>query len=299
MRRLSALAALLLALPGAARSPETGLNVKTEKEVSRLQAQASASPAARRLFAATRWVPLREVSGSGLPDPIGVRGGGRPEIVFDALRLPDTGETDAELLLVLNSARAMIAFPVPIVEAEQAAWQKTLLFAAERGAEDPAVFGARLAKAAREAGARSEALERSTLPPRTPWEPSETAVLRLPDGALARAGLLLHLIETDPQRFYWAIEAGTAWPRGAARLSEIEDLYALRAKDIAALEAPPEGPYAILGGRRYPSPLVRTAFLLRGSGEIERLRESLEAYDTVGLAGVRVAINRWRRAVGK
>lgn len=299
MARLAAAVLLALALPAAARSPDTALSAGTAKEISRLESLASASPAARRLFAATRGVPRREVRGSGLPDPIGVRGGARPELVFDALRLADTGEADAEILLVLNSARALLAFPLPVVEAEQAAWQRTLLYAVERGAEDPAGFGARLAKAAREGGQRSEALERSALPPRSPWEPAETAVLRLPESALARAGLLLHLLEADPQRFYWALEAGTAWPRGSVRLSELEDLYALRAKEIAALEAPPEGPYAVLGGRRYPASLVRAAFLLRGSGEVERLRESLEAYDTVGLASARVAINRWRRAAGK
>ena len=109
-------------------------------------------------------------------------------------------------------------------------------------------------------------------------------------------GLLLHLFERDPQRFYWAIEAGTSWPRGSARLAELEDLYTLRAKEIAALKAPPSGPYATLGGRRYPAPLVHTAYRLRGTGEVERLREALEAYDSVGLAAVRVAINRWRRS---
>ncbi|MDD5304415.1 MAG: hypothetical protein PHS14_15060 [Elusimicrobia bacterium] len=299
MRFVPALLASLLALPCAALSPDTAPSAKMEKELSRLEAQASASPVARRLFAVTRRVPRREVRGSGLPDAIGVRGGANPEIVFDALRLPQTSETDAELLLVLNAARAALAFPIPIVEAEQAAWQRTLQFAVERGAEDPAGFGARLAKAESEGGARSDALDRSTLPPRTPWEPSETAVLKLPDGVLERAGLLLHLFENDPERFYWAIEAGTAWPRGSARLGELEDLYALRAKEIAALKAPPEGPYATLGGRRYPAPLVRAAFLLRGTGEAERLRESLEAYDSVGLASMRVAANRWRRAVGK
>ncbi len=299
MRLLAPAAALLLALPGAARSPDTAPSAKLAAELARLEALASSSPAARRLFAATRRVPRREVRGSGLPDPIGVRGGDRPEIVLDALRLADTTENDAELLLILNSARAALAFPIPVVEAEQAAWQKTLLFAVERGAEDPAAFGARLAKAAREAGARSDALERSALPPRSAWEPSEIPVLRLPAGALERAGLLLHLLEKDPQRFYWTVEAGTPWPRGTARLSELEDLFALRAKDLHDMTAPPEGPYAVLGGRRYPSPLVRAAFLLRGTGEVERLRESLEAYDTVGLASLRLAINRWRRAVGK
>lgn len=210
-------------------------------------------------------------------DALGVRGGGKPEIVFDAARLPETSETDAELLLILNCARASLAFSIPVVEAEQAAWQRTLLFALERGAADPAGFGAQLAKAERAAGGFSDSL-------------------KLPRRATDRAGFLLHLFDRDPQRFYHAIEAGTAWPGGPTRLAELEDLYALRAKDIAALKAAPEGPYAVLGGRRYPSALVRTAFLLRGTGEVERLRESLEAYDSVGLTSMRVAINRWRRS---
>jgi hypothetical protein len=289
---------LLSALPCAALSPETAPSLKTEKEIARIESQASASPAARRLFAATRAVPRREVRGSGLSDAIGARGDAKPELVFDALRLPELSETDAELLLVLGLSRAALAFPIPVVEAEQAAWQRTLLFAVERGAEDP-VFGARLAKAVRDAGASHDALDRSAPPPRSPWEPSETPVLSLPRGALARAALLLHLFERDPEQFYWTIERGTAWPPGSARLAELEDLYSLRSKELAALKAPPEGPYAVLGGRRYAAGLVRTAFLLRGTGELETLRESLEAYDTVGQASLRLAINRWRRAAGK
>lgn len=288
-----------LVFPCAALSPDTAPSAKIEKELSRIETQAKASPVARRLFAATRHVPRREVRYSGLADAINMRGGAKPEFVFDSVRLPELTETDAELLLVLNCARASFAFPIPIVEAEQAAWQMTLHFAVERGVEDPAGFGARLAKVVREAGARSDALERSALPSRTPWEPPETPVLKLPAGALDRAGLLLHLLERDPQRFYWTIEAGTAWPRGSARLAELEDLYALRAREIAALKVPPEGPYTTLGGRRYQAPMVRAAFLLRGTGDVERLRESLEAYDSIGLASVRVAVDRWRRAVGR
>ena len=268
MRLVSAILALLLTRPCAALSLETAPSAKTEKEFARIEAQASASYTARRLFAVTRHVPRREVRGSELLDAIGVRGGAKPEIVVDALRLQKTSETDAELLLVLNAARAFLAFPIPIVEAEKNAWQRTLQFAAERGAEDPAGFGARLAKAVREGGARSDALERSALPLRTPLELSETVVRGLPEGTLERVGLLLHMFERDPQRFYRAIEAGTAWPRGSARLAELE-------------------------GQRYPESL------LRGTGEVERLRESLEAYDSVGLASVHVAINRWRRSVGQ
>ena len=120
--------------------------------------------------------------------------------------------------------------------------------------------------------------------------------LKLPATPLARAGLLLHLFDKDPQRFYWAVEGGATWPPGSVRLGELEDLYALRAKEIAALAAAPSGTYAMLGGRRYPAALVRAAFLLRGTDEVERLRESLEAYDSVGLASARIAVNRWRRA---
>ena len=290
---------LALAIPCAALAPETSATLKTEKELARIEAQASSSPTARRLFSAVKRVPRRESRGTEFPDAIGLRGGAAPELVLDAQRLPALSETDAELLLVLNAARASYAFAIPIVEAEQASWQKTLQFAAERGAEDPAGFGARLAKAAAAAAARGDALDRSALPPRSPWEPSETPVLKLPSGALEKTGLLLRLFERDPQMFYWTVERGTPWPPGSARLSELEDLYALRAREIAAMKAPPEGPYTLLGGRRYPTPLALAAYRLRGTGEVERLRESLEAYDSVGQASVRSAVNRWRRAVGK
>ncbi|UPT74368.1 MAG: hypothetical protein M0D55_01065 [Elusimicrobiota bacterium] len=291
-------AALLLAAPCAALSPETGLSTKTEAEFARIEASASASPTARRLLAATRGVPRREARHTGLRDPIVARGGDKPELVFDAARLEGVTEIEAELLLMLNLARAELAFPIPVVEAEQAAWQKALLFAAERGAQDKA-FGERLAELVRVQGARARSIERTALTPKTPWEPSEIPVLALPNAFLDRAGLLLHELEADPQRFYRTLETGTAWPPGTVRLSEVEDLFALRAKELAALTRPPEGPYATLGGRRYPAPLVRAAFLLKGTGKVESLRESLEAYDTVGLASARIAINRWRRAVPK
>jgi len=299
MTRLLTLLLAAVSASAASLSPVTAPSARTAAELARLEAQAMASLTARRLFTATRRVPRREVRGSELPDAIGVRGGAAPEIVLDALRLPETTEIDAEILLVLNTARAELAFPIPVVEAEQAAWQKTLVFCAERGAEDPKGFGALLARAAETARASSASLERSALPARSPWELAETPALKLPVSALARAGLLLHLLDKDPQKFYWAVEAGAPWPRGAARLSELEDLFALRGKELAALKAPPAGSYAELGGRRYPAALALAAYRLRGTGEVERLRESLENYDGVGLASARVAINRWRRATAK
>lgn len=295
--RAFALAALLAA-PCAALAPETGLSTRTEKEFARIEESASASPVARRLLAATRGVKRIETRHSDSRDAIGVRGGEKPELVFDAARLENVTEREAELLLVLALARAELAFPIPLVEAEQAAWQKALLFAVERGAQDPE-FGKTLAERVKAQGARSAAVQRSVLTPKTPWEPSETPVVALPDNFLDRVGLLLHELEADPQRFYRTLEVGTPWPAGTARLSELEDLYALRAKELAALRRAPEGPYVELGGRRYAGPLVRSAFLLKGSGKVEALREALEAYDSNGLVAVRTAINRWRRAVPK
>jgi hypothetical protein len=236
---------------------------------------------------------------SGLPDAISALPGADPAIVFDPARLPDLGDGDAEVLFVLALARAELAFPLPVVEAEQAAWQKVLVFCAERGAEDPSGFGKLLARAAREQGQRYAELKKSMIPVRAPWSATEIPVLALPERALDRAGLLIFLFERDPQEFYWAVEAGAPWPSDSARLGELEDLFALRSGEIAALLAPPQGPYAALGAHRYRGALVRAAYQLLGTGEVERLRESLEAYDSVGLLSVVPAINRWRRAVGQ
>ena len=289
---------LLLATPALAASVETSLSVATARELARVEATASASPAARRLLAATRLVPRREVRGSGYPDAIAARPGAAPAVVVDSTRAKETTEEEALVELTLSLARAELAFPLPVVEAEQAAWQRVLLVCVELGAEDPRGFGARLAAAAKAQSGREAALERTRRETTTPWEPSEIPALRLPDSALARAGLLLHLAETDPERFYWTVENGAPWPAGSARLFELEDLYAMHAKELAAMKAPPEGPYALLGGRRYPAALVAAAWRLRGTGEVERLRESLESYDTVGRAALKTAINRWRRATG-
>lgn len=292
----AALAAL--ALSASAASTETSWSLATTKEMARIEEAASVSPAARRLFAATRDVPRREARGTGYPDAIATRRGASPAVVLDSTRSRETTESEALVEYVLALARAELAFPLPVVEAEQAAWTRTLMVLVEVGAEDPKGFGARLAAAAKAEAARSAALERSRLPAGSPWEPTETPALRLPDSALARAGLLLHYAETDPDRLWWTIESGAPWPAGSARLAELEDLFALRAKEIAALKAPPEGPYAVLGGKRYRGPLVAAAWRLRGAGEVERLRESLDGYDVRGLAALKTAANRFRRATG-
>jgi hypothetical protein len=42
---------------------------------------------------------------------------------------------------------------------------------------------------------------------------------------------------------------------------------------------------------------VRAAYRLRAPGALERLRESLGAFDTVGVGSLSAAISRWRRAL--
>ncbi|MEK7389268.1 MAG: hypothetical protein AAB036_06190 [Elusimicrobiota bacterium] len=290
------LIAAALALPCSALSPETSVDEATAAWIARLEESVSASAVARSLLAGTRHVPRRQARDAASSDAISVRAGSNPVIVVNPTRLPATTPGEAEVLYMLAAARAELAFPLPVLEAEQAAWQKVLLFCVERGAADPRGFGALLAQEVKTQSQRVAELERSSFQPSSPWAPTEIPVIRLPAGALARAGLFLHLVESDPQRFYWAVETGSPWPRGSARLVELEDVFALRAKDIAALTSPPQGPYATLGGKRYPGALIRAAYPLRATGEVERLREALQSYDSAGLKALEPAINRWRRS---
>lgn len=291
-------AALLLAplLAGAALVGETGVSKATRAEFDRLSASLRRSAAFRRVESSTRHLPRRETRASGLPFAVDVRGGDAPTVVFDATRLRGLTEAEATVQLALALARAELAFPLPVVEAEQAAWQTALRVLVELAAEEPA-FSRALDRAYRDAAPHVAAAERAHRAGSTPDELAQSPVLRLPPAALARAGLFLRLFELSPARLHKAVEDGAPWPAGSARLSELEDLFALRGRDIAALKSPPAGPYAELGGRRYPAGLVRAAYRLRATGEVERLRETLADYDGAGVLELREAFARWRRGV--
>jgi hypothetical protein len=296
MRRLAPLAAALAL--GAAPAVDTAPSEILRREMARVEGAMSASLEARRLLAATARLPRRARSGLERGDPIAfdARAGA---LVYDPEALKSVTELEAEVWLALALARAQLSFATPTVEAEQAVWTKVLTFCAERGAADPKGFGARLKAEAAQGQRRRAAAERASLPAEDPWSPATQPELVLPERALARAGLLVHLFESSPDEFLRAVERGTAWPPGTVRLSELEDLFALRGEELARLEAPPRGPYAALGGRRYPGALVRAAYRLRGTGEVELLRESLEAYDSVGVDRLKAELKAWRRAVGR
>ena len=235
-----------------------------------LAAALSPSLTARRLLAADFDVPRREAHVSGLPLAIDVRGGASPEIVFDlerAAALPP-GEAEAEYARAL--ALAAIAAPVPLVEAEQAARQWTAQILVEASAENPAL---------------SKALKSVEERPFPAY------------AALGRASAFLVRFERDPKDAYWSVESDPSLPREAARLTDVEDQFALRAAEIRALPEVPAGPYGVLSGRRYPGTLVRAAWRLRAPGTLERLRESLGAYDTVGVVPFADAIKRWRKSL--
>ena len=244
---------------------------KSPDAARRLEAELSPSLTVRRLLVADDGVPRREAHVSGLPLAIDERGGDAPEIVVDVERLRGLppGEAQAEYARALSLAA--IAAPVPLVEAEQAVEQWTVQALVEAAVEDAAL---------------SKSLRAADLDPVTGA------------GALNRAADFMARFENDPKSAYWAVESGGSLPRDAAHLTELEDLFALRAAEIRALKEPPEGPYGQLGGRRYPGALVRAAFRLREMGIIERLREALGAYDSVGVEPCRAAIQRWRRLSG-
>ena len=242
--------------------------VPVPSAVVRIEALLSTSESARRLLTAAEGVPRREVHAAGLPGAVTVRGGARPEIVLDLVKAAELPETEFLAQYALALARAAVAAPVPLVEAEQAAWQWAAQVLVERAAEDPEL-SALLARAQRKA------------------EPGHPV--------LSRAAAYLTLFERDPEAFYWAVESGAGLPREAVRLTDLEDLFALRGREIAALPREPSGLYVELDRRRYPAALGRAAFRLRSGGELVRLREALGAYDTVGIPSLRAALTRWRR----
>jgi hypothetical protein len=235
----------------------------------RLEAGLSSSAQARRLLVADGDVPRRETHASGLPLAVDERGGESPEIVVDLERLGDLppGEAAAEYARAL--ARAAVAAPIPLVEAEQASRQWTVQVLVEAAVEDPALSSALRAAELKPAPARGSVLD--------------------------RAARDLALFERSPDAFYADVESGGVLPREAVRLTALEDLFALRAVEIRALREAPDGPYGELSGRRYPGPVLRAAFLLRAPGALARLREALGAYDSVGVAPLRAALARRRR----
>jgi len=255
------IAAALLLASFAAAAPEPAA-------VTRLEATLSSSVTARRLLLAAAEAPRREAHASGLPYAVDERGAEKPEIVVDLERLGGLppGEAEAEYARAL--ARAAIAAPIPLIEAEQASGLWTAAVLAELSLEDAA-----LSRVFRDAE-------------RTPAAGAPV---------LGRAAAFLAQFERGPENAYWLVESGAGFPREAARLTDVEDLFALHGAEIRALKAPPDGPYGALGGRRYPAALVRAAFRLRAPGALARARESLGAYDVVGAAALRETLVRLRR----
>ena len=242
--------------------------VAPPSEAVRLEAELSSSPTARRLLLAAGDAPRREAHASGLPLAVDARGDAKPEIVVDLRRLRDlpSGEAEAEYAGAL--ARAAVAAPIPTIEAEQACRLWTAQILVEMALQDPALSGALRAAQAK---------------------PVPGAV------SLNRAAAFLSAFEKSPADAYWLVETGLAG--GAARFSDVEELFVLHGAEIRAMTAEPEGPYGTLAGRRYPAALVRAAFRLRGPGAIERLREALGAYDVVGAAALHESDVRWRRSL--
>ncbi len=251
-------ALLLLAVAAAASPPPA---------VALLEARLSVSAAARRLLVAAAASSRRETHDSGLPLAVDARGGPKPEIVVDLGRLSGLppGEAEAEYARAL--ARAAISAPIPLIEAEQAGRQWTAQVVVELASEDAAL---------------SKALRAAQAGP-VPGAPE-----------FQRAARFLAAFEKSPAAAWAAVESEGP-PRAAVRLVELEDLYALHAAELGELNFPSEDPYVVLGGRRYPARLARAALSLREPGALSAARESLGAFDTVGVRSLKDSLARWRR----
>jgi hypothetical protein len=79
-------------------------------------------------------------------------------------------------------------------------------------------------------------------------------------------------------------------------LTEVESLMRLEPLPVA-IDERDQRDGGVQGGRRYPGALVRAAFRLRAPGSLERLREALDAFDTVGVEPLKNSIFRWRKTL--
>jgi hypothetical protein len=240
--------------------------------IAQIEQSVAQSQFGRRLLVAAGEVSRRETHSSGLRFAIDVRGGESPELVIDLARTPKLPPGEAQAEYALSLSKAAIASPIALVEVEQACWQNTALVLMEMALSD-----ATISKALREA-------EQHSIP-----------------GAdvLNKAAAYLARFEAMPEDAWWRIESGADLPRGAVRLTDLEDLFTLHGLEIRDLPKPPQGHYVDFNGRRYLSTLIGIAYFVRAPGTLERLREALGAYDTVGVLTFRTALVGWRRSLGR
>jgi hypothetical protein len=172
-------------------------------------------------------------------------------------------------------ARASMALPAPVLEAELAAYQKELDFALELAAIDAdfsKAWNARARKAKLDADSlrAPDVRARARVP-----EASLERSARAPADELDRLAFFAALLAEGPERFYVVAERSLPLPADTVRLTELEDFLRLHASELAGPAPPPDEAYVLVGGRRYPAAVVKAARLIAPIGGAARVREAL------------------------
>lgn len=286
-----ALLAVLAAAAWAAPAVESGLSADLAGEIARLESAAKRSETFRRLLAETDGVP-RRVAGLLPPAFVEYERPPRDRLVFDPGRLREATEWEFQLGVSRELARAAMGLPIPVLEAELAAYIRELRFALELAAADGAfsrawVERARKHKAQADGLRRLETWARSRVPGLAP-----DAATRAPDKELDRVALMAALLASGPDRFYAGAERALALPDDVVRLAELEDFLALHGERLRGLTVKPDEAYVLVDGRRYPAAVVRAAQIVVPVGGAERVKEAVGLLDA-DARELSVKLRRW------
>ncbi|MBI3553915.1 MAG: hypothetical protein HY077_15575 [Elusimicrobia bacterium] len=263
----------------------SGVPDAAAKEIKRLEADMAKTLTGRRLLAETDGVERRgAVAGLLGTDAVRCLRGPKPVLVYDLGRLSSTREWEFELAYARALAKAALAIPLDLPEADMAAAQEELSFALDKAKLDP-TFSSKLHQQANAMRAKLESTLRleaeAPYPPPTPFE------------ELARAAFHLALFERGPDEFYWAVERGLPESPERVRLTDLEDFSARYGPTFAAEEPADRIPYVRVGGRRYPKALWTAARSLVESGGLKRIQESLAGFEGGPAQQLQERIKKW------
>jgi hypothetical protein len=299
-RCAACLPVVLLALGAAAAPlppPRTPLSAATRDRLDRAVSGMEETLLGRRLVAETVEVPRRESDDDASAAGVRFVPGSPAALVFGPRRLKALADGELELVLARELARAAADLPVPMPEAEMAAYQTEIEYALDRGVTDQG-FAQRLRGAFDVIARRDAQLQAGhrrikSLAPKA--ESLSSALLPTPEGEFERIAYYILLFGRDKEEFYWAVEQSVPQEPGLVHLTELEDFVERYGPDFSSAQVDPNGYYARMGGRRYPPVLLEAARKLAASGGLVRIREALGPFETVGAAALKVKVNAWLR----
>lgn len=259
---------------------------KAVRDVDRSMATVEAG---RRLQAAALDLPVEPARLPAGSPPVLFLPGERPALGVDVGRAKTLTAVEFELALVRGRARGARFSGARLIESEQAAEQDVLEYALERAAADEE-FGGLLKRGAKKllagrAGEDAPAAE----------EPAPE--LRLPPRDPDREAELLLRFAKDPERFYWSVERELLQAPGAVRLIELESFLWAYAERLERADCPPAARYCRLEGRLATRELVAAAKATLGAGGLDKLRESVGAFQGDDAARLQRKVQSWLKGL--